>query len=164
MYTAVLFLVSLTIILGLVFLPRYGLAPMTRRWLKLRRRVLIEDELKVLVSSAHNHLAVAASVHIQTADERVDLQGVSIPLSELGIGDEGEIVSLSEKCRGLTRRRLMDLGLTPRTRIKAHLANALSSARGYQVRGTLIALRKEQADQIFIKSAGIESTEKKVTC
>ena len=45
----------------------------------------------------------------------------------------------------------MDLGLTPGTLIFPELQNFFGDPRAYRVRGTLIALRKDQAAQIWVK-------------
>jgi len=53
--------------------------------------------------------------------------------------------------QGFTRRRFLDLGLTPGTIIFPELQNFFGDPRAYRVRGTLIALRKDQAAQIWVK-------------
>ena len=44
----------------------------------------------------------------------------------------------------------MDLGIVPGTRIAAELDSLTGNPRAYLVRGTLVALRREQADQIYV--------------
>jgi DtxR family transcriptional regulator, Mn-dependent transcriptional regulator len=81
-------------------------------------------------------------------------------LSDLESGEEGEVALLDQELRGFTRRRLLDLGLTAGSRVTAHLTNAFGDPLAYRVRGTTIALRKEQASKIWIKkraSAGKEA-------
>ncbi|NTU77542.1 MAG: ferrous iron transport protein A [Alphaproteobacteria bacterium] len=63
----------------------------------------------------------------------------------------GEIISLDDAVQGFTRRRFLDLGLTPGTMIYPELGNFFGDPRAYRVRGTLIALRKDQAAQIWVK-------------
>jgi Fe2+ transport system protein FeoA len=53
--------------------------------------------------------------------------------------------------QGFTRRRFLDLGLTPGTTIYPELGNFFNDPRAYRIRGTLIALRKDQAAQIWVK-------------
>jgi len=72
-------------------------------------------------------------------------------LADLEDGSEGKIVEIDPSCRGFTRRRLLDFGLTPGARIKAELRNALGDPRAFRVRGTVVALRREQAAQIWIE-------------
>jgi Fe2+ transport system protein FeoA len=52
---------------------------------------------------------------------------------------------------GEDRRRLMDLGLVPGTRVTAEFRSALGDPVAYRIRGTLIALRKTQTSQIVIR-------------
>jgi Fe2+ transport system protein FeoA len=76
---------------------------------------------------------------------------MGIPLSRLGIGRTGQVVSLSNACQGFSRRRLLDLGITPGASVVVEQANAGQSAIAYRIRRTLIALRREQADQILVQ-------------
>ena len=50
------------------------------------------------------------------------------------------------------KRRLLDLGLSNGTKIKAVLNNLSGNLRAYEVRGTLIAIRNEDSKKIEIKS------------
>jgi len=54
-------------------------------------------------------------------------------------------------CRGMERRRLLDLGLVPGTRVVAEFASPAGDPVAYRVRGALIALRTQQADLIHIQ-------------
>ncbi len=72
-------------------------------------------------------------------------------LADLPDGAEGRILEIDPDCRGFTRRRLLDFGLTPGARIKAELRNALGDPRAFRVRGTVVALRREQAAQVWIE-------------
>ena len=72
-----------------------------------------------------------------------------IRLTALGPGTRGHVVAL--RCTGLTRRRLLDLGVTPGTVIEHALTSPLGEPTAYRVRGALIALRAEQANQIEIE-------------
>lgn len=76
--------------------------------------------------------------------------GPHTALSSLRPGDAAVVTSISRLCRGQQRRRLMDLGIVPGTRITAELDSLTGNPRAYIVRGTLVALRREQADQIFV--------------
>ena len=62
--------------------------------------------------------------------------------------------------RGFSRRRLLDLGITPGTRIEVSLDNPFGDPRAFRLRGTVIALRKDQADQILVRSIGSKTTPK----
>jgi len=77
----------------------------------------------------------------------------AIRLADLPDGAEGTIVEIDPECRGFTRRRLLDFGLTPGARIRAELRNALGDPRAFRVRGTVVALRREQAAHVWIEKA-----------
>lgn len=72
-------------------------------------------------------------------------------LSSLGIGEQGEIVGISKACRGQQRRRLLDFGLVPGTKIIAELESIGKDPIAFNIRGASIALRKSQTDYIYIK-------------
>lgn len=70
-------------------------------------------------------------------------------LSELKVGEKGIIKKLN--LNGLTRRRLFDLGFIPGTEISVVLQSPLRDPIAYEVRGTKIALRKEESDKIEVE-------------
>lgn len=71
-------------------------------------------------------------------------------LSSLRTGESATLVRLSPSFIGSERRRLLDLGLVPGTRIERGFDSMLGSPTAYRVRGSTIALRREQADRIFV--------------
>lgn len=71
-------------------------------------------------------------------------------LSELSTTDRARVARLDDQCEGLARRRLLDFGLTPGVTVARELTNAFDSAGVYRVRGTLLALRRDQADHIWV--------------
>lgn len=75
-------------------------------------------------------------------------------LADLQPGEAAEVVALHSD--GAERRRLMDLGIVPGTRIIAELRSPLRDPVAYRVRGALIALRQSQAVQIEIRSPAPE--------
>ncbi len=72
-------------------------------------------------------------------------------LSQLKPGESGQVIGISRACRGLQRRRLMDLGVIQGTKIKAEMSSAAGDPIAYEIRGATIALRKQQADLVFIE-------------
>ena len=74
-----------------------------------------------------------------------------IPLADLPTGEMAEVVSLDPSCQGFSRRRLMDLGFTPGARLEPALQTFVGDPRGYRVRGTLVALRQDQAKQVMVR-------------
>lgn len=71
-------------------------------------------------------------------------------LSSLKIGEHGTILGIGKALRGQQRRRLMDLGIVPGTKIEAELESLTGDPVAYRVRGTTVALRKQQTDKIYL--------------
>lgn len=100
--------------------------------------------------------AVAANIQVAVVEQRApERPAGSIRLSALPTGVEASVVELDERCRGFSRRRLMDLGLTPGTRIEVAMENTFGDPRAFRIRGTTIALRRDQADQVWILPAEV---------
>jgi DtxR family Mn-dependent transcriptional regulator len=64
------------------------------------------------------------------------------------------VLALDNTCQGLTRRRFLDLGITPGVLIEPVMQSAFGEPTAYRVRDTLIALRREQSDLILIERNG----------
>jgi DtxR family Mn-dependent transcriptional regulator len=96
--------------------------------------------------------AVAANVFVAPLPGHAYAAGGAIPLSTLVHNQHAEIVALDDAVQGFTRRRFLDLGLTPGTPIFPELLNFFGDPRAYRVRGTLIALRQDQAEKIWVKA------------
>lgn len=71
-------------------------------------------------------------------------------LTDLQMGEEAQVLSLSASCRGAERRRLLDLGFVPGTLLEVEMVSPSGDPTAYRVRGTVIALRREQARHIRI--------------
>jgi DtxR family Mn-dependent transcriptional regulator len=70
-------------------------------------------------------------------------------LDDLASGERAVVREL--KVAGLGRRRLFDLGFTPGAIVECAFASAFGEPRAYRVRGTVIALRPEQARRIEVE-------------
>jgi DtxR family Mn-dependent transcriptional regulator len=92
----------------------------------------------------------AANVLVKPLPRTAELEAPTARLSELELGESARVVRISPICRGLQRRRLFDLGLIPGTTVTAELRSPSGDPTAYRIRGTLIALRKEQADLIHV--------------
>jgi DtxR family Mn-dependent transcriptional regulator len=114
---------------------------------KTPQRVVLSD------GEAEYRLAptVAANIEVEPLAESEMDRANAIPLAELPDSQRGEIVQLDDAVQGFTRRRFLDLGLTPGAMIYPELGNFFGDPRAYRIRGTLIALRKDQAAQIWVK-------------
>lgn len=63
--------------------------------------------------------------------------------------DEDATVVDNSSC-GAVRRRLLDMGLIEGTRVKCLFKSPLGDPIAYRVRGTVVALRKEDSAKIFV--------------
>ena len=93
----------------------------------------------------------AANVHVGPVRERVEPEADIIPLNRLRRDQDAEVVRIDDRLRGLTRRRLLDLGVTPGTRIRPELEPLFGRSRAFRIRETLVALRDEQAAGIQVR-------------
>ncbi len=82
----------------------------------------------------------------------------AIRLSDLETDEPGEVVTLLPSCTGSERSRLLDLGFVPGSRIERVLESPLHGPVAYRVRGTMIALRRPQADHVLVSR--LDSTRK----
>jgi DtxR family Mn-dependent transcriptional regulator len=128
---------------------RAGLASGKRIRVTERRPGLIR--LEVDGHAVSLPAVAAANVHVgpvrQTAAPEADV----IPLDRLPRDRDAEIVRIDDRLRGLTRRRLLDLGVTPGTRIRPELVPLFGRPRAFRIRETLVALRDEQAAGIQVR-------------
>ncbi|EDS73143.1 FeoA family protein [Anaerofustis stercorihominis] len=69
-------------------------------------------------------------------------------LSKVEIGNLGKVLDIN--CEGDDRRRFLDLGVVKGTKIKPVLISPLGDPRAYEIRGSIIAFRKEDADKIEV--------------
>jgi len=76
-------------------------------------------------------------------------------LSGLRPGKRARVLGLSPACRGAERRRLLDLGFVAGTPVEVDMVSPAGDPTAYRVRGTVIALRREQAG--LIRIAGEEA-------
>jgi DtxR family Mn-dependent transcriptional regulator len=95
---------------------------------------------------------VAANISVLplVAVDRVE-EEVGIRLSELPVGQQAEVVSISQGSRGVERRRFLDLGILPGTVVAPEFVSPSGDPTAYRIRDALIALRREQADQIRVR-------------
>jgi DtxR family Mn-dependent transcriptional regulator len=74
-------------------------------------------------------------------------------LSSLQPGERRRITGLSPACHGAERRRLLDLGFVAGTPVEVEMTSPAGDPTAYRVRGTVIALRREQAGLIWVERA-----------
>jgi DtxR family Mn-dependent transcriptional regulator len=139
--------------------PPLVYAELTSRGLHLGQVVRVIERLPdriVLADDARQYRlapALASNVYVTAVREaRAMATAGLVRLSELAAGARAEIVAIDPVCRGVVRRRLLDLGFTPGTEIRTELSTFAGDPRAYRLRGTSIALRHDQADRVFVKA------------
>lgn len=95
---------------------------------------------------------LAANVTVERiAEEEGEPGGPT--LADLAVGDSAVVIGISPLCQGPQRRRLLDLGVVPGTVIRARMRSASGDPIAYDIRGAMIALRRQQAAWIRVRSA-----------
>ena len=94
---------------------------------------------------------VAANISVNTVSDSERIQTERRrSIADLRIGESAEVAGISRACRGTERRRFLDLGITPGTRIVAEMHSPGGDPTAYAIRGAMIALRRQQAEHIKI--------------
>jgi len=70
-------------------------------------------------------------------------------LRELGVGKSGRVLAIN--CEKVLRRRLLDMGITPRTIITVKKTAPMGDPIELFLRGYVLALRLEDAGKITIE-------------
>ena len=117
-------------------------------------RILETTPERIVLSDGENEyrLAPAVAANVFLAPAAAPAASGLIPLAALPYGERAEVVSLDANCQGFSRRRLMDLGFTPGAVLEPALQTFAGDPRAYRVRGTLVALRQDQARQVLVRS------------
>jgi len=134
-----------------------GLYPGMHLWIKSIDNEFIHfnaDGKNIEVKSKFGQNISVASVRLE---ERIE-KHFRI-LSTLKVGESGKVLGISSAIRGKQRRRLLDFGLVPGTTIAPRLVSFSGDPVAYTIRGTSIALRKQQANMIFIEDDRKEKVE-----
>jgi DtxR family Mn-dependent transcriptional regulator len=99
---------------------------------------------------------VAANLAVQPIAADAATPQPDATLADVDPGQAAAVIDLAPACRGVERRRLMDLGIVPGTRITAELRAAGGDPTGYRIRGAMIALRRSQAEQVLVQRSDPE--------
>lgn len=73
-----------------------------------------------------------------------------IRLCELAVGERGEVVRL--ECKGAMRRRLLDMGFSTGVCVEKIGDSPSFDPSAYLVRGAVIALRKKDSADIYLRA------------
>jgi DtxR family Mn-dependent transcriptional regulator len=119
-------------------------------------RILDASPERLILSDGNDEyrLSPLAAASIQVAAlpaTREEMSPDLVRLCELPRDQHAEVVMIDDACRGLTRRRLLDLGLTRGARVHPELDSVFGEPRAFAVRGTLITLRREQAALVWVR-------------
>ncbi len=93
---------------------------------------------------------IAKNITVGVVKLEKQVEGKFKTLSSLKVGEQGTILGIAKALRGQQRRRLMDLGIVPGTKIAAELESLTGDPVAYRVRETTVALRKQQTDKIYL--------------
>lgn len=102
----------------------------------------------------------AANVTVERAAEGATAAGPVRTLADASPAEEVRVTGISPSCQGLQRRRLLDLGVVPGTRVTPELVSTAGDPVAYRIRGALIALRRQQASLVEIEAAEQGITQK----
>lgn len=111
--------------------------------------VWTDGEERALTPLLATHIAIAALDGEPWAGDAP----ASSPLSDLEPGEGAEILYISRACRGLERRRLMDLGVVPGTLVSVLMRSPTGDPTAYRLRDTTIAIRRDQARHVRVRRA-----------
>ena len=111
------------------------------------------ERIRFWVAGEEHLLApiVAANVSVRSLPPVRTEEASYATMADLAPGERGQVIRLAPSCHGMERQRLMDLGIVPGTPISAEMRSPAGDPTAYRVRGSLVALRREQAAQIQIK-------------
>ena len=96
--------------------------------------------------------ALARNVTVERSTEVADAVGTRT-LADIRRGEAATVAGISSRCRGPARRRLLDLGVVRGTVVRARLRSAAGDPVAYDIRGALVALRREQAAHILVAAS-----------
>ena len=123
----------------------------------LRIRMLESSPQRIrFLTAGEEHLLapiVAANLTVVPLAEEPEAVVEAVRLSGLEPGEQATVLDILPGCRGMQRRRLLDLGFVAGTTVEAEFQGPGGDPTAYRVRGALIALRREQADLIRIAEA-----------
>jgi DtxR family Mn-dependent transcriptional regulator len=131
----------------------------------LAEKIYIGSQIRVVENNKHRIVfysegeefvlapIVAANITVDVFKRDVVIEENMIRLSSLQENEKAHIIGISKESRGDSRRRLLDLGFVKGTEISVDLLSPMKNPTAYSVKGTSIALRKDQASKILIKKA-----------
>lgn len=119
-------------------------------------RMRERNETRVVVDADGRTLVLAPIVAANVSTQKIPAEApaaesAQTTLADLSAGAAATVVRISPACRGIERRRLMDLGVVPGTHIAFERSGLSGGLSAYRLRDTVIALRAEQAEMIAVE-------------
>jgi DtxR family Mn-dependent transcriptional regulator len=139
--------------------PPLAYAQLTAEGLRLGQilRVIETSQARLVLTDGETEYVLApvlaGNVHVAPVESASPAALGVRRLSEVASGAMAEVVALDPACRGFMRRRLLDLGFTPGARVRPDLTTFAGDPRAYRLRGTTIALRRDQSDRILVRAS-----------
>lgn len=78
------------------------------------------------------------------------MEKLALKLTEINVGEKVQVMKLLSK--GLSRQRMMDLGIIPSTIIYVLRQSPFGDPTAYLIRDTCIALREDEAKNIMVRN------------
>jgi DtxR family Mn-dependent transcriptional regulator len=117
------------------------------------RLVFADDQAEHVLSPV-----VAANVFVAPAETPEPAWAIGT-LASLRPGERAIVHGLDDALQGFTRRRMLDLGLTAGAPIAAEFVGFFGDPIAFRVRSALVALRREQAEHVLIRTNGAGGAE-----
>jgi DtxR family Mn-dependent transcriptional regulator len=95
-------------------------------------------------------LATAAACHVSV----IPAPALAVPLGELVVGSQAVVVEIMGG--GNHQRRMLDMGFVPGARVAVLRDAPLGDPVEYRIKGTAVALRREDADTVLVEESGNE--------
>ncbi|MDX1699222.1 MAG: metal-dependent transcriptional regulator [Melioribacteraceae bacterium] len=113
-----------------------------------------EDQIKIAYDGYEKELTLLAASKLSVIIvPREDFKNQKVrTLADLKAGETAEVVNVAPNCRGHQRRRLLDFGIVPGSKIAIHINSPLNDPKAYVVKDTIVALRKNQANKVIINN------------
>lgn len=116
-----------------------------------------DQQVRFLADGDEHSLAPILAHQIEVLPV-ADLDDAAQHLAGFAPGQQVTVLGLARSCRGQERRRLLDLGFVAGTAVTVEMVSPSGEPTAYRVRGTLIALHREQAKLVMVKpEAGVEA-------
>jgi len=112
------------------------------------------ERIKIAMDGEERVVAplLATGITVQSLPEPKFVNEKLKSLVDLKSGEDAEVLKISPMIRGQQRRRLLDFGILPGAKISILMKSPMQDPVGYLVKDTIVALRKKQAELIYIRT------------